>query len=112
MPVFEDDFMDIQAGLVSLALEAVGDTDVDDVYIYGSIEGGMTSFNVFFRVDGSIRYLHEVVDDQSIVLQVLDLGTGDLGRLRDLCLTSGRDCPTQIRGWYDGFRRLSCPLPL
>ncbi|KFI96850.1 hypothetical protein [Bifidobacterium stellenboschense] len=100
MAVFEDDFMDIQAGLVALALEAVGDANVEDVYIYGSIEGCMTAFNVFFRVDGEVRYLRDVVDDQSIRLQVLELGTGDLGKLRDLCFANDHDCPTQIRGRY------------
>ena len=35
---FEDDFMDVQAGLVSLCLEATEGLPVRDVYIYVSIE--------------------------------------------------------------------------
>ena len=99
--VFEDDFMDVQSGLVSLCLEATEGIDVELVYIYGSIEGNMTSFNTFFRVSGAVRGLTEVVTDRSIAWQVLDLGTEDLGKLRTLCERYGQPCPTQIRGRYD-----------
>lgn len=101
MAIFEDEFMDIQSGMVALCLEAAGDANVEVVYIYGSIEGGMTSFNTFFRMGGVVRGLTEVVPDRSLALQVLDLGTDDLGRLRTLCGERGRACPTEIRGRYE-----------
>ena len=98
---FEDEFMDVQSGMVALAWEAAGDDDVEVVYIYGSIEGGMTSFNTFFRVNGLVKGLADVITDRTLVFRVLDLGTEDLGRLRALCNEYSHECPTEIRGRYE-----------
>ena len=105
---FEDKFMDIQSGMVALAWEAAGDDDVEVVYLYGSIEGGMTSFNTFFRVNGLVKGLADVITDRTLVFRVLDLGTEDLGRLRALCNEYSRECPTEIRGRYETTVLLQC----
>lgn len=105
---FEDDFMDVQSGLVSLCMEATEGLPVRDVYVYASIEGGMTVFNAFFRVDdpagiraeGLVLPLNRVVDDDDVRWQVLRLAQSDLAGLRRLCADAGRPCPTQIRGHY------------
>ena len=107
--VFEDDFMDVQSGLVSLCLEATEGMPVLDVYIYVSLEGNMTVFNAFFRMgdDGAARSsserilpLNQVVIDDDIRWQVIRLAQSDLAGLRRLCDDAGHPCPTQIRGHY------------
>ena len=98
--MFEDDFMDVQSGLVSLCLEATEGQAVQDVYAYASIEGNMTVFNAFFRVGGQVLPLNQVVTDDDIRWQVLKLAQGDLAGLRELCAAADRPCPTQIRGHY------------
>lgn len=103
---FEDEFMDVQSSLVSLCLEAaerVGKSaEVQLVYLYASIEGGMSSFNVFFRLaDGSLASLEDLVTDDDLYMQVCDCAYDDLGRLRQTCAEFGRPCPTEVRGRYD-----------
>ena len=99
--VFEDDFMDVQTGLVSLVLEATADlSGVTRIYIFGAIERSMTSFNAFVELDGSFRRL-DAVCSRDILMQVLGLGASDLARLAELCAANGQTCPTQIYGRYD-----------
>ena len=77
---FEDAFMDIQTGLVSLVLEALeGVAGVSRVYIFGAVEEGMTSFNACVQLGERIERLDAV----------------------QLCARPGRACPTQLRGCYD-----------
>lgn len=49
--VFEDALMDVQAGLISLCLEVIGDRDIDKVYAYCSIEKKTGKFGVKYRYD-------------------------------------------------------------
>lgn len=44
---FEDKFMEIQRGLISLCLE-VTDGRIDKIFAYASIEKRSTMFNAFF----------------------------------------------------------------
>ncbi|WP_418722771.1 hypothetical protein [Enorma sp.] len=99
---FEDAFMDIQTGLVSLVLEALeGVAGVSRVYIFGAVEEGMTSFNACVQLGERIERLDAVVCDRGILLQVMGLGASDLEGLVQLCTRHGRACPTQLRGCYD-----------
>lgn len=102
---YEDDFMDVQSGLVSLCLEATEGLPIEDIYIYTSIEGSMTVFNAFFRTGGVILPLNQVVTDEGIRWQVIRLAQGDLASLRKICEAAGRPCPTQIRGHYASIGR-------
>ncbi|MBT1180324.1 hypothetical protein [Bifidobacterium vespertilionis] len=97
---FEDDFMDVQSGLVSLCLEAAEGQPIRDIYIYASLEGRMTVFNAFFRVGDAILPLNQVATDDDLRRRMLRLAHGDLAGLRRLCDEAGRPCPTQIRGHY------------
>ena len=93
--------MDVQAGLVDLVLEATeGVPGIERVYLFGSVEGGMTSFNAFLKVGFSYERLDAVVRDRDVLVQVMGLGASDLAGLRDLCERASRRCPTQIRGRY------------
>lgn len=47
--VFENALMGVQAGLVSLCLEVIGDRDVDKIYGYCSIEKKSMMFKLFAK---------------------------------------------------------------
>ena len=49
MTIFEDQFMEIQIGMVSLAMEYVHG-QADAIYIYGISEQEIISYNVFFKI--------------------------------------------------------------
>lgn len=98
---FEEAFMDIQTGLVSLVLEALeGSGGVARVFIFGAIEGGMTSFNACAELAGRIERLDALVADRRVLFQVMGLGSKDLAELETLCAQHGRACPTQLYGRY------------
>lgn len=99
--MFEDEFMDLQSGLVSLVLEALEDRPpVDDIYIYESVEEDSYAFNAFCRKGGEVVSIGRLVDDGDLVRQLLRLGIDDLSTLPDICARYGRECPTQVRGHY------------
>lgn len=57
MAIFEDQFMEIQIGMVSLAMEYVNG-QADAIYIYGISEKEIISYNVFFKIN-----VYEVLED-------------------------------------------------
>lgn len=97
---FEKRFMEVQSGLISLCLEATGD-NVDKIYAYASIEEKVRFFNVFFEQDGEIKTFNLIGVDDDIQWQVLKLGVGDLGKLKDICLEYETPCPTELKMHYD-----------
>ena len=102
---YEDELMDVQSSLVSLCLEALGNVgcqqDARAVYVYASLEEGMSSFNAFFRLaDGSLPSLDDLVTDDDLYMRVCELAYDDLDRLRRACSELDRPCPTEIRGRY------------
>ena len=57
--VFEDEFMELQTGLISLCLELT-EGKVDKVFAYGSNEKKSAAFNAFFEVDGTIKTTNQL----------------------------------------------------
>ena len=98
--VFEDDFMDLQAGLISLCLEVTNEK-VDKVFAYGSIEKKSTMFNAFFEVDGKIKTLDMLGVPQELAYQFLDLGIEDLEKLHPMAQEYSRPIPTELKMYYD-----------
>ena len=72
--VFEDEFMEIQTGMVSLCLEALEDVNinVDKVYIYVFCDEHETFFNTFFEYNSQIVSFNELGVSDDIVNQVFD----------------------------------------
>ena len=58
---FEEKFMDIQSGLISLCLEAV-EGKADKVYAYVSNEAKSRAFNAFFESKGEIKSAGKMMD--------------------------------------------------
>lgn len=101
---FEDAFMDIQSGLISLCLEAAA-IEVDKVYAYASIEEKSQMFNAFFLVDGEIKTVNQVNTDNSMIRQFLKLGTADLNKVRTVCASYEAPQPTEMKLYYDANTR-------
>lgn len=108
MKNFEDKFMDIQIGMVALANEYV-QGQAEKIFIY-AISDSLYSYNVFYKVCGHIVHKHQVNDylldasnevDVSLENQLLKLGVSDLKKLKELCLTNQKECPTELWLVYD-----------
>lgn len=100
MKQFEDEFMEVQSGLISLVLEATGNI-VDKVYAYCSIEAKSKMFNVFFEVNGEVRTINTLGLDSAYTMQVLELGTKDLDKIKEVCSAHNRSVPSEIKMYYD-----------
>lgn len=97
---FEDDFMDLQSDLISLCLEVV-EQEVDKIYAYCSIEKKSKMFNAFFEVNGKIKTLNQLELNKALMMQFLKLGTGDLEKIKSICISNNMPIPTEIKMYYD-----------
>ena len=98
--VFEDEFTDVQTGLISLCMELARD-NVDKVFAYCSIEDHSQSFNAFFESDGKILKNSQVGASDETVKDFLRLGTHDLDELRAVCDKWNKPVPKQIKMFYN-----------
>ncbi len=98
--VFEDEFSEVQTGLISLCMELTR-IKVDKVFAYCNIEGKSQSFNAFFEKDGRILKNNQVGASNETVMDFLKLGSRDLDVLRDVCVRYGKPVPRQIKMVYD-----------
>lgn len=98
--VFEDEFMDLQTGLISLCLE-VTQGKVDKVFAYGSNEKKSTMFNAFFEVNGEIKTLNMLGVSQELAFQFLGVGIEDLEKLDAIGAKYNRPVPTELKLYYD-----------
>lgn len=101
--VFEDEFTDIQSGMVSLAIEALetAHCSVDSIYIYAFGTAHELFYNLFFAKDGKVLFTNHTGMTDEIIDQVLDLGIEDMEKLREVCAKYGRQAPCQLKLQYD-----------
>ena len=99
--VFEDEFMEVQSGLISLCMEFLGENEVDKIYAYCSIEGGSYLFNVFFDVNGAIKTARTFESKTQKIFKFLNTGTFDLVKIEDVCIEYNMPVPTEIKMIYD-----------
>ena len=104
--IFEDKVSKKQETLINLAIE-LSDNKADKIYIYGSYEANIISFNCFF---GKRNRLYTINDLPKIgVTQIsnermfsfLKFGSEDFKELLDLFKKDGKKLPTQIKLVYD-----------
>ena len=98
--VFEDEFMDLQTGLILLCLE-VTQGKVDKVFAYGSNEKKSTMFNAFFEVNGEIKTLNMLGVSKELAFQFFGLGIEDLEKLNAIGAKYNRPIPTELKLYYD-----------
>lgn len=107
MKEFEDKFMDIQAGMISLCLEYVGG-QADKVYIYGIAED-FYEFNVFYKIGKHYSRKHLVNDyipesshvDIGLQRSLLKYGIEYTRKIVELCKEYNREHPTEMWLIYD-----------
>lgn len=97
---FEDKFMEIQTGLISLCLEVTG-SKIDKIFAYASIEKKSTMFNAFFERDGKVLTINQLNIDRGIVMKFLKIGTTDLEKIKKICEQNEIQTPTEIKMYYD-----------
>lgn len=98
--VFEDEFMEVQSGLISLCLEFVKNA-VDKIYAYCSIEADSSSFNAFFEVNGQIKSTNDIEAEQRMIFKFLNTGLLDLEDIREICQKHNKPTPTEMKLYYD-----------
>ena len=101
--VFEDEFMEIQSDMVSLALEALelANATVDKIYIYAFGTRQQDFFNLFFKKDGKVLFAPQVDIPDDVVGQVMDFGIEDIEKLLEVCERYGRQAPCELKLVYD-----------
>ena len=97
---FDEKFMTIQEGMISLCLEATN-SQVDKVFAYASIEEKSRMFNVFFQKDGEILTMNKLDISFNVCVQVLNIGNDDLLEIKKLCDENETKTPTEIKMCYD-----------
>lgn len=97
---FEDKFMEIQTGLISLCLEVTG-SKIDKIFAYASIEKKSTMFNAFFERDGKVLTINQLNFDRGTVMEFLKIGTTDLEKIKKICEQNEIQTPTEIKMYYD-----------
>ena len=102
MTQFEDKFMEVQASMISLAMEYV-QNQADKIYIY-AIADSLYSFNLFYDIKGNIVHKHLVNDflakdshvDISLQTALLKEGIKDVEAMIDVCQEYNREHPTEM----------------
>ena len=105
--VFEDKFMEVQVGMISLALEYV-QNQAEKVYIY-AIADSLYSFKPFYKINGIVIEMDKVnevatkkIDDSdNMAFAVLGYGAEDIQKLIDVCQEYDREHPTEMWLIYD-----------
>ena len=98
--VFEDEFMDVQASIISLCLELT-EKKVDKIYAYCSNEKYCLMFNAFFVVNGEVKTTEQLKIPDDLTFQFLKLGCEDLERLNAVCKKHNMPAPTELKLYYD-----------
>ena len=107
MTQFEDKFMEVQASMVSLAMEYVQD-QADKIYIY-AIADSLYSFNLFYEIKGNVVHKHLVnnflTDDSQVDIGLQSIllreGIKDVENMIRICQEYNREHPTEMWLIYD-----------
>ena len=105
---FEEQLMDIQSDMLTLSLEYI-ENKAEKVYVYGVLEAGLVSFDVFYKIGKHIsekhdvnKYLLEKINDSDdIQFSLLEYGIEDLEKIESLFKEYSRAVPTEIKLVYD-----------
>ena len=108
MTKFEDKFMEVQASMISLAMEYV-QNQAEKVYIYCISEEALQSYKVFYKINGVVIEMDKVnevatkkVDDSdNMAFAVLRYGAEDIQTMLDICQEYNREHPTEMWLVYD-----------
>ena len=107
---FSKKFKELFTGMIQVAYDFVnhGD-DVEDIYVYVDMEGGMSFFNSFYRIKGKLVYMHEVNDllinkvetGRKRTLEILGLGLEDVKQMQKIFEDFQGKVPTNMKLKYN-----------
>ena len=108
MTQFEDKFMEVQVSMISLAMEYV-QNQAEKVYIYCISEEALLSFDVFYKINGTVTKMYAVneiinkkVDtSKNMMVAVQRFGLEDIQKMLDVCQEYDREHPTEMGLIYD-----------
>ncbi len=90
---FSKKFKELFTSMIQVAYDFVDHSDeVEDIYVYSDMEGGMSYFNAFYKINGKVVQMHEVNDVLSKEVEtglmrtsdILDLGIDETDKTRSL----------------------------
>ena len=107
---FDISFQEITKEMVEIAFEWVdfNKTEIDCVYVFGSIEEGTLLYKKFYKVNGQVVQAHKVNTVSGISFNLdgeresalLRLGTAALRKLHNLFIAMNKDIPTLVKMKY------------
>ena len=99
---FEDEFMELQTEWLELAAEATGNTVVDKICVYVSMEKGHFYMpDVFFIIGNKAVNKEEVITPPRFLSAYLRQYANSVMKMDELCETYKRPCPTEFKLIYD-----------
>ena len=105
--IFEDLFMDIQADMICVCLEYAS-RNVDKIFIYASVEGGITTSSHFYKIKGNVLKPHKIntfLPEQDVSVErqraCVHMLINDVEELIALCKEHDKPMPTEIKMVYD-----------
>lgn len=101
MKLFEDEFMEVQSGLIALCIEVLEGKPVNKIYAYCSIEEHSLMFNAFFEQCGRLFTLNGMGISHDLAMQFLSTGTEDLEKIESLCRRYNRPVPREMKLIYE-----------
>ena len=108
MTQFEDKFTEVQASMISLAMEYV-QNQAEKIYIYCISEEALQSYKVFYKINGIVIEMdkvNEVVtnkidDSDNMAFALLEYGTEDIQKMINVFQEYDREHPTEMWLIYD-----------
>lgn len=99
--IFEDEFMDAQAKVISLCLELLSLTNekADKVYAYMFQNDVQDSINAAFGRNGKVFWLNDWFTDEQID-DFFDCGIEDIESIIEVCQQHNRKCPNTFKLVY------------
>jgi len=107
---FNRKFKELFSGMLQLAFEYVDqNVEVEEVYVYISMESTSDFYNCFYRINGAISGIHEVnkylntpIDNSmGCMMSVIKAGTADTTVMRNLFDEFQGKVPTEIKMVYN-----------
>ena len=98
--IFEDEFTDLQSGMISLCME-IAVQNTEKIFIYCSNEKNSKAFNAFFCVGGELKKLHQLGHPMSLMSDFLREGGLDVCKVDGICEKYNMPAPTEMKLYYD-----------
>lgn len=107
---FDNKFLELQTAMVEIAFEFVNrnEKEVDNIYVYASMEEGDLFYNVYYKINGKNVKLNKLNDvlNQKVdisddrVFNLFDLGMDYLEETLELFENDEREVPTLMKMTY------------